>query len=136
MSTLTARIDDWLDEEIRRFWDERGVGPSSGFRRVAQEWWALQRFPRLEFRDGVTGRRAGIRGGPDVWEVVQVAREVDDDLEALEDHFGGYLGREALAQAVEYGKRFPEPIEEMIRENERVGRMLAAAAGDVSEPEA
>lgn len=129
MSTLTARIDDWLDEEIRRFWEERGVGPSSGFRRVAQEWWTLQRFPRLEFRDGVTGRRAGLRGGPDVWEVVRLARELDQDLDALHDHFGGHLDREALGQALEYAERFPEAVTEMLEESERIERMLTSAGG-------
>lgn len=129
MSTLTARIDDWLDEEIRGFWEERGVGPSSGFRRVAEEWWALESFPRLEFRDGVSGRRAAIRGGPDVWEVVMVARDTNGDADALEEHFGGHLDRDALEQALAYTDRFPEPVDEMIRENRRIERMLSEDAG-------
>lgn len=125
MSTLTARIDDWLDEEIRDFWEERGVGPSSGFRRVAEEWWARERFPHLEFRDGVSGRRAAIRGGPDVWEVVMVARDRAAPVDAIARHFGGRLEPDAIEEALAYADRFPERVEEMIRENRRIERMLS-----------
>lgn len=130
MSMVTARVDDWLDEEIRRFWEERGVGPSTGFRRMAEEWWVAQRFPRLEFRDGVSGRRAGIRGGPDVWEVIMVASDVGEDPDALHDHFEGLVEREGLEQALDYADRFRDSVEELVAENERVGRMLASAAGE------
>lgn len=125
MSTLTARIDDWLDAEIRRFWDERGIGPSSGFRNIVEEWWTLQRFALLEFRDGVTGRRAGIRGGPDVWEVAMVAGQVGEDATALHGHFGEAVSQDALGQALAYRDRFPETVKEMLEENERMERMLS-----------
>jgi len=36
MHTITARLEDGLDERIRQFWAERGEGPSSGMRRVAR----------------------------------------------------------------------------------------------------
>lgn len=65
---------------------ERGEGPSIGLRRVVEEWWALQHFPGIEFRDGVSGRRAALREGPDVWDVVMVARDLDNDLERLFTH--------------------------------------------------
>lgn len=129
MATITARVDDWLDEEIRRFWEERGDGPSTGFRRIAEEWWTVQRFSRLEFRDGVTGRRGAIRGGPDVWEVVMVSRDLGGDQEALQKHFEEHLSVEALDQALQYADLFPDRIEEMIAENRRVERILSASSG-------
>ncbi len=43
----------------------------------------MQEFPAIEFRDGVSGHRAGIRGGPDVWEVVRVARDYGSDREGF-----------------------------------------------------
>lgn len=125
MKTLTARIDDWLYAEIRQFWEERGIGPSSGFRSIVEEWWTLQRFPHLEFRDGVTARRAGIRGGPDVWEVALVARDVGRDAAALCDHFGEAVSIEAVGEALSYADRFSETIEEMLAENERIERLLS-----------
>ncbi|HEV2148345.1 MAG TPA: hypothetical protein VGR37_13150 [Longimicrobiaceae bacterium] len=127
MATLTARIDDWLDEEVREFWKALGEGPSSGFRHVVEEWWTLQNLPGLEFRDGVSGRRAGIRNGPDVWEVVMVARDYDGDLDALDGHFGGLLPREALGQALEYAGRFPAEVDRRIEENLRIERLLGGS---------
>lgn len=125
MPTVTARLDDWLNEEIRQFWRELGEGPSAGIRRVVEEWWTTQRFPLLEFRNGVAGRRAGVRGGPDVWEIVMLARDYGGDRDALHEHFGGLLSREPLDQALEYAERFPEPIEVMLANNTRMERLLA-----------
>lgn len=130
MSTITARLEEWLDREIRAFWRRRGEGPSSGMRRVAREWWTLQEFPALEFRDGVAGRRAGIRGGPDVWEIALLAREEGLDAPAIADHLGGGLPVEVIEQALGYAERFPGEIGEWLTQNERVGRLLAAERGD------
>lgn len=124
MATLTARVEDWLDEEVREFWKALGEGPSSGFRHVVEEWWTLQNLPALEFRDGVSGRRAGIRGGPDVWEVSMVAADYEGDPDALAAHFGGRMPAEALAQALAYAERFPAEVGRRVEENLRIERML------------
>lgn len=125
----TTRLPDWLERDIRAFWEEHGEGPSVGIRRVVEEWWALQHFPAVEFRDGVSGRRAGLREGPDVWEVLTVARDYGDDPDAVAAHFGDRISREALRQAFAYAERFPEEIRGWIEENERVGRFLANRSG-------
>ena len=129
MATLTARVEDWLDEEVRGFWRSHGKGPSSGFRHVVEEWWTLQNLPGLEFRDGVSGRRAGVRNGPDVWEVAMVAADYDADLDRLAEHFGGRVEREALRQALEYAARFPAEVETRIAENLRIERLLRTRSG-------
>lgn len=129
MATLTARLPDWLKEEMVRFWKAHGEGPSSGLRRVVEEWWAMQEFPAIEFRDGVSGRRAAVRGGPDVWEVLAVAREYGDDREGLYEYFGRFVDREALDQALAYAARVPEEIEAFIAENERVEALLQGRDG-------
>lgn len=124
MAMITARVDDWLGQAIREFWAEHGIGPSAGYRHVAEEWWTSQCFPLLEFRDGVSGRRAGVRSGPDVWEIIMVARDYEDDLCGLEEHFGGLVSGEALKQALAYAKQFPETVEEWVAGNERIERLL------------
>lgn len=124
MATLTARLDDWLKKEIVDFWRAQGEGPSSGLRRVAEEWWAMQTFPAIAFRDGVAGRRAVLRGGPDVWEVVAVARDYGEDREGFHEHFGGEPAPEALDQALAYAERFPKEIDAQIAENERIEELL------------
>ena len=125
MATVPAatRLPDWLERALRSFWAERAEGPSVGLRRTVEEWWASQEFPAIEFRDGVSGRRAALREGPDVWEVAMVAREYGD-LARLHAHFGGRVSEGALAQALAYAERFSEEIDGWIAENERLGRFL------------
>lgn len=89
----------------------------------------MQHFPAIEFRDGVSGRRAALREGPDVWEEVMVARDYGDDLDALAAHFGGRISPDALKQALAYTDRFPQEIQDWLTENERIGRLLASRSG-------
>lgn len=121
---VSTRIPDWIAKDVRRFWRARGERPSPGYRRVLEEWWVHENLPLLEFRDGPAGRRPGIRNGPDVWEIVMVARDVDGELAALREHFGGHVSDDALRQALEYEQRFPDVIAARLEENERVARML------------
>lgn len=126
-SPITTRLPDWLDEDIRGYWARIGERPSPGYRRIIEEWWTCQHLSELEFRDGVAGRRAGIRGGPDVWEVIIVARQCERDPQRIAEHFGGHLSVEAIRQALSYQERFGELVEAQIRDNERVERMLTAS---------
>ena len=64
----------------------------------------MEHYPAIAFRDGVSGRRAILRSGPDVWEVVMVARDYGDDRNAL---------REVIREAV---RTRAAPRTEMLRE--------------------
>ncbi|CAN5187812.1 hypothetical protein BH20GEM2_BH20GEM2_11000 [soil metagenome] len=121
---MSARVHDWLKADIEGFWRTHGAGPSAGLRHVAEEWWAMQRFPAIAFRDGVSGRRAHLRGGPDVWEVVSVARDYGGNQYGFYEHFAPFLTGEMLDQALTYAERFPDSVERMIEQNARIERML------------
>lgn len=123
---VTTRLPEWLDQELGGIFSNTGEGRSEGLRRIAEEWWALQNFPAIEFRDGVTGRRASVRGGPDVWEIVMVQRDYGDDRGGLYEHFK-WLPREDLDQALAYAEKFATSIDARIEENERVERQLMQA---------
>lgn len=125
MSTMSARIDDWLKESLEAFWRAHGEGPSTGLRRVAEEWWAMQQFPAISFHDGVSGRRARLRGGPDVWEVVSVWRDYAPDRAGFYEHFAPYVDRGAVDQALAYAERFETEIEAAIEQNERLERLVS-----------
>jgi hypothetical protein len=94
---------------------------------IPDEKWAMDRFPAIEFRDGVSGRRASVRGGPDVWEIMMIARNFGDDTDGLRTYFD-WIPAESLDQALAYAQRFPEQIEHELEENDRVGRWLASEA--------
>jgi uncharacterized protein (DUF433 family) len=86
---------------------------------------AMNLFPAIEFRDGPSGRRASVRGGGDVWEIMMVARDYGDDLAGLRAHFE-HLSQEQFDQALAYAERFSGQIQEEIEENDRVGRWAEA----------
>lgn len=132
--TATVRLAEWLAREIRAFATEQGLKPSVGLARALQEWWVMRQFPGIEFRDGPAGRRAGLRAGPDVWELVMIARAYGKDRRRLLRHFGGHLSEEQLEEALAYTKTFPDEIDGWIAENERVGRMLEQRLGPPDAP--
>lgn len=85
----------------------------------------MQEFPAITFHDGVSGRRARLRGGPDAWEIVSVWRDYAPDREAFYEHFAPYVSREVLDQALAYGERFGDEIEAMIQQNQRMERLVS-----------
>jgi hypothetical protein len=48
--------------------------------RYVEEGLRMDEHPLIRFAEGPSGRRARLVGGPDVWEVVAVARDNDGDL--------------------------------------------------------
>ena len=128
VDSMSTRVERWLRDEIVAFGETHRAGPSEALRRVAQEWWALQRFPALEYRDGVAGRRAALRQGPDVWEVVMVWKDYAPDRTAFHAHFAGQIPTEHLEDALAYFARFPEEIEAQLEENRRIASRLLAGA--------
>jgi hypothetical protein len=128
MDSMSTRVQRWLRDEIVAFGETHHAGPSEALRRVAEEWWALQRFPALEYRDGVAGRRAALRQGPDVWEVVMVWKDYEPDRSAFHAHFAGQIPTEHLEEALAYFARFPEEIETQLDQNRRIASRLQAGA--------
>lgn len=125
---VSVKLPPWLEEELRQEFEERGLNTSEGLRRILEEWWVGRHLPRIEFREGLTGRRAALRDGPEVWEVVAVSEDYGQDDEGLAEHFG-WLDREALEAALVYYERFPERVQEELAENERIGRRLSERLG-------
>ncbi len=79
-----------LAERLRLRAHAAGESLSDRLRRYAEEGARRDEHPMITFRDGPTGRRAGLIGGPDVtppgiviWSVVQRGRERDPDDRAF-----------------------------------------------------
>jgi hypothetical protein len=75
---VSVRLDDRLAERHRLRARAAGESLSDRPRRYAEEGVRRDEHPMITFRDGPTGRRAGLIGGPDVWEVWEVAMWLDD----------------------------------------------------------
>jgi len=122
-SVLTTRLPEWLSEELREEYAKYGDGPSEGLRRVVEEWWVRKNLPAIEYRDSLDGPRPAMKEGPELWSFFMVRRSYGDDLEGISEHYGG-LPQEGMEQAMVYYKLFPDSIDEHLRENDRLMRLM------------
>jgi hypothetical protein len=95
-----------------------GMSLSSAANRLVDEALRMNEHPGVVFRPGPTGRRAGLVGGPDVWEVVRAVKSArgtepglaEDDLLALIAENTGILVR-LIRAAVRYWASYPDEID-------------------------
>ncbi len=100
--------------------------------RLIDEGLQIEEFPGLVFRSGPTGRRAGVAGGPDVWEIVRdlkgSAREgASDPIDAVCSVSG--LDRSKVELAASYYAAYPDDVDERIRMSEEAVVRLRRALG-------
>lgn len=83
-----VRFDDAVGGRLASFAASRpGLSLSSAANLLVDEALRMSEYPGVVFRDGPTGRRAGLAGGPDVWEVVRavrIARAAEQELDEEE----------------------------------------------------
>ena len=95
-----------------------GMSLSSAANRLVDEALRMNEHPGIVFRPGPTGRRAGLVGGPDVWEVVRAVKSAraaepglaEDDLLALVAENTGTPVR-LIRAAVRYWASYAEEID-------------------------
>jgi hypothetical protein len=112
---VSVRLDDALAERLRLRARAAGETLSDRLRRYAEEGARREEHPLITFRDGPTGRRAGLLGGPDVWEVAMwmedLAAEVDPFAALVED---STLTRSLVDAALRYRAAYPHEIDARI----------------------
>jgi len=100
-----------------------GMTSSGAAALLVEEGLRMDAHPGIVFRDGPAGRRAGLSGGPDVWEVIAAvvsAREADpelgpgDVLALVADNAG--LPAPAVQVAVLYYGDYPDEIDQQVRD--------------------
>jgi hypothetical protein len=128
---MAAHVIDELEAQSARL----GLSKSQLGERILQEGLQMERFPGLVFRSGPTGRRAGLAGGPDIWEVVRdikgaAAAGAADPVAQVTDVTG--LPRAKVELALSYYAAYPEAVDQRIQladeAVERVQRALSLAA--------
>jgi len=108
---VSVRLDDSLAERLRLRARAAGETLSDRLRRYAEEGARREEHPLIVFRDGPTGRRAGLLGGPDVWEVVMWVEDLaadPDSVAALVDDSA--LSRSQVDAAMRYRAAYPDEI--------------------------
>jgi hypothetical protein len=116
---FSARIDPAVIDRLERRGARAGLNKSRLAERYIDEGIRMEDHPGIVFRDGPTGRRAGLAGGPDVWEVIAAIRASDLDGEeaiwaAAE---WGSLGLTQVRAAVGYYAEYGAEIDERIARN-------------------
>jgi hypothetical protein len=112
---ISVRLDDRLARKLKLSASAAGETVSDRLRRYAEEGARRDEHPMITFRDGPTGRRAGLINGPDVWEIVMWI----DDLAGAKDPAKS-LAREAVVTraqidaALRYQAGYPEEIQARI----------------------
>ncbi len=111
-----------------------GTSISSVTNLFVDEALRAEEHPGITFRPGPTGRRAGLVGGPDVWEIIDtllIVREAepglaDDALVAATAEATG-LPERKVRTAVRYYAAYREDIDDRIAANREATREAAAA---------
>lgn len=117
-----VRFDTGVAERLAVFAASHpGLSLSGAANLLVDEALRMSEHPGVVFRDGPTGRRAGLAGGPDVWEVVRAVKSAragepdlnEEDLLALvTDNTGAPI--RMVRMAVSYWAAFPLEIEAQI----------------------
>lgn len=100
----------------------RAESISSAGERLIDEGLRMEAHPGIVFRDGPSGRRAGLAAGPDVWEVVGLLRglqgEVEERVAAAATQLG--LTGAQVRTTSRYYAEFTDEIDAEIAHNDDV----------------
>jgi hypothetical protein len=125
---FSAEVVDLLDARSERL----GQSKARVAERLIEEGLRTEELPGIIFRSGPTGRRAGIAGGPDVWEIVRdlkgaAAEGVTDPIHAVARVSG--LDRAVVELAASYYAAYPDDIDARIRMDEQAAERLRHILG-------
>lgn len=125
-SPRSIRFDERVSERLIAYVRSHpGWSGSAAANRFVDEALRMEDHPGVIFRDGPTGRRAVLIGGPDVREVIRAVKSVraaepeldSDEIVAWVSTNTGVPGRVADT-AIRYWAAFPDEIDSWIEEVE------------------
>lgn len=126
MSTpLSIRFDrSVLDRLRRRARAVPGATPSGLAQLLVDEGLRMAEHPGIVFKDGPAGRRAALALGPDIWEIVSAAKEIDARaaraVPALSESLN--LPASRVETALRYYAAYPDEIDAEIADREAESR--------------
>ena len=115
----SVRFDESTIERLTAYCLKHpGLSLSGAAAALVEEGLRMDLHPGIVFRDGPTGRRAALVGGPDVWEVIRAIKQLraqepevkaGEAISVVADVTG--MAGEVVSRAVNYYAAFPEEIE-------------------------
>jgi len=130
-SPVSVRFPDSIAARLRRRSSRSGEATSGLVVRLVDEGMRMEDHPGIVFRDGPAGRRAGLAGGPDVWEVITVLRDFGSAgaASAVKRTAKWLALTEAQVRTAEgYYASFPDEVDERIAENADAAESAQRAA--------
>ncbi len=117
--SFSARWDAGVISRLDRRSEAIGANKSRLAERYVDEGTRMDEHPGVVFRDGPTGRRAALAGGPDIWELMASLRQGKSRGEKAVSDTAKLLGLTELQvrTGVRYYSDYPEEIDERIRRN-------------------
>jgi hypothetical protein len=120
------RLPEELLERLEEEGRASGTSVTSLVTTLLDEGIKTRRFPGVVYRDGPTGRRAGLVGGPDVWEVIRDLRHapgrgmkrVENVAEETD------LPVERIRLAADFYAAFPDEIDTFIEADEQAAERV------------
>jgi hypothetical protein len=114
--TFSARWGADVLDRLQRRCDQEGINRSRLAERYVEEGTQMDEHPGIVFRSGPAGRRAGLAGGPDVWEVMMTLKggkaRGEKAIAAVAELLD--LSDRQVRAAVRYYAAFPDDIDERI----------------------
>jgi hypothetical protein len=126
---FSLRIAPALLERLEAHASESGWPREDLARIYIDEGLRMDAHVGIVFRSGPGGRRAALAGGPDVWEIARVARDLGGGPDAAVSETAQLLGLDPcqVAVALAYYTDFPDEIESRIRRVDDMANRAEAA---------
>lgn len=114
---LSLRLESDTYERLEAESQRSGQPRSQVAKTLLEEGLRMEAHPGIVFRSGPAGRRPGLAGGPDLWEVVRVFAGVDSHGEEALARTAELTGltREQVRIALRYYAEFRNEIDGWIR---------------------
>ena len=113
---MSLPVSDELAARLQVQSDASGLPAPTLAASLLDEGLKTRRYPGIVYKDGPTGRRASLAGGPDVWQVIRALREVPaeepDPVETVSVEAD--LHPQEVSLAMQFYKAYPDEIENMI----------------------
>ena len=93
--------------------------------RLIDEGLRMEAHPGIVFRDGPSGRRAGLAAGPDVWEIVGLMRNLRGSVDERAVHTADQMGlvQPQVRTASRYYAEFTDEIDAEIAQNDEAAEL-------------
>lgn len=133
-SPRSVRLTDEVLRRLVALASRRGASASSLMERLIDEGLRREAHPGVTFRDGPSGRRAGLIAGPDVDEVIRTLRDVQgktagygehDPVQAVAETMS--LSVDGVRTAVAYYADHRDEIDARLTANQQAADELEAA---------